>query len=273
MPSADNAYRLVLFDAPENPQAVRDLLSAVTGIHPTDAMQWVAKAPGVWPRPLREGEVRELLDALYEIRVPAEAWRADLLPNLSPARSIHDAACLDEGWRVKGLRGEPTHWVPWDKVELICVGRIMLEDEFRSIAPTGWVRAVSTGLNAMLHRPQMIVRQERSMRIPHQPVGELILVRRDPRIAFRVAENRMTYASLGEKRLPTAAENFPVYVREILERVTDCYTTQSTTAFLDGGDPAEYEFPSSQALLDHATLKLLWSWYRRDRDSATETES
>ena len=120
MSMPDNTYRLVVFDPPDDPQAVRDLMCGVTGIHPTDAMQWVARrAPGVWPQPLAEGEVRELLDGLYELGVPAEAWRIDLLPDLSPVRTIHDAACLPEGFRVKGLRGEATHWVPWDRIEIV----------------------------------------------------------------------------------------------------------------------------------------------------------
>ncbi len=80
----DNDYHLVLFDAPDDPKAVRDLICGVTGLHPTDAMQWVARAPGVWRRPLPEGEVRELLDGLFELGVPAEAWRVDQLPNLVP---------------------------------------------------------------------------------------------------------------------------------------------------------------------------------------------
>src|SRR4051812_6166011 len=134
----DNTYRLVVFDAPDDPHAVRDLMCGVTGIHPTDAMQWVARAPGIWPRPLAEGEVRELLDGLYELKVPAEAWRLDSLPNLSPPRTIHVAACLPDGFRVGGLRGEPTHWVTWDKIELISAGRIMLEDEFRDVVPPAW---------------------------------------------------------------------------------------------------------------------------------------
>jgi hypothetical protein len=31
-------------------------------------------------------------------------------------------------------------------------------------------------------------------------------------------------------------------------------------------------FPSSQALLDYTTHRLLWSWYSRDRDSGKRTE-
>jgi hypothetical protein len=153
MAEVQNDYRLVIFAAPDDPRAVRDLLCGVTGIHPTDAMQWVARTPGIWPRPLAEGETRELLDGLYELGVPAEAWRVDLLPNLSPPRPIHDAACLDGGLRITGLRREPTHWIPWEKVELVSAGLIAAEDEYRDVAPPGWVLAVATGLNALLRRP------------------------------------------------------------------------------------------------------------------------
>ena len=32
-------------------------------------------------------------------------------------------------------------------------------------------------------------------------------------------------------------------------------------------DPDAIVFPSSQALLDYSTHRLLWSWYSRDRDT------
>ena len=114
MPDTSPLYRLVIFDAIEDPQELREMVCGVTGMHPTDAVQWLARAPGVWPRPLEEPEVRKLLDGLYEFGVAAEAWRTDQFPELSPARTVHRAACLDEGFRIEGLRGEPTHWVPWD---------------------------------------------------------------------------------------------------------------------------------------------------------------
>ncbi len=127
-------YRLVIFEAIAEPQPVRDLFCRVTGMHPTDAMLWLARMPGAWPRPLQENEVRLLLDGLYDLRIAAEAWRADLFPELAPARTVHRAACLSEGFRTEGLRGEPTHWVPWDRVELICAGRISAEDESRGMS-------------------------------------------------------------------------------------------------------------------------------------------
>ena len=44
-------YRLVVFDAvdADDLPLTRDLFCRVTGIHPTDATQWIARTPGVWP--------------------------------------------------------------------------------------------------------------------------------------------------------------------------------------------------------------------------------
>lgn len=270
MAQPDDTYRLVLFEAPDDPEAVRDLLCRVTGSHPTDAMQWVARAPGIWRQPIEEAQVRSLLEGLYELGVPAEARKLTALPNLCPPRTIHDAACLPEGFRVKGLRGEPTHWIPWDKMELVAAGRIEQEDEFREVTPPGWVQAASTGLNALLRRPQAVARRRRAMRVTRDPVSEAILVRRDPRLALRIVSTQMSYASLGDRRKSASSGNFPQLLAEICTRAEQAYITPSTRALLEGKDD-DCTFPSSQALLDYATLRLLWSWYRRDRDAAQET--
>jgi hypothetical protein len=272
MTKPDNTYRLVVFDEPDDPQAVRDLVCGVMGLHPTDAMQLIAKSPGIWQHPLAEGEVRELLDGLYELGMPAEAWRADLLPSLSPPRTIHDAACLPDGFRVKGLRGEPTHWVPWDKIDLISAGRIEVEDEYRNPSPPGWTSALATGLHALLRRPTPFPRRARAIRIPHDPVGEVYIVRRDPLLAFRAFENQMTYAYLGDRLRPSASENFPLFVADLVGRAQRTYITPSTRSFLENRESGEHRFPSSQALLDYTTHRLLWSWYRRDRDAEIATE-
>jgi hypothetical protein len=237
-------------------------------------MQWLARLPGVWARPLPEDQARALLDGLYELGVAAEAWRSDRFPELAPARTIHAAACLPEGFRVKGLRGEPTHWVPWDRIELISAGRVTADDEFRNVKPPDWPSAVAAGLRAMTLRPSKLPpRRTRAQRVPREPVSEVVIVRRDPRIAFRVVENQMNYAYLGDRLSTAAADNFPVFVADLCARADAAYITPPTRALLEHKDPAEFTFPSSQALLDYSTHRLLWSWYRRDRDAQHRTES
>ncbi|HEV3120313.1 MAG TPA: hypothetical protein VGY53_00350 [Isosphaeraceae bacterium] len=272
MSKVDNTYRLVMFEAPDDPKAVRDVIAGVTGTHPTDAMQWLARMPGIWPYPLAEGEVRELLDGLFDLGVPAEAWRVDSLPDLSPPRTFHNAACLPGGLQIKGLRGEPTHWVPWNKVELVSAGRLALGDEVREVAPLGWAAALAGGFNALIGRAPPSARRGRVMRIPRDPVGVALIVRKDPRIAFRVVEDQMNYSSLGERRKSSASENFPLFLNELCARATDAYITPATRSYLENKEPSEHDFPSSHALLDYTTHRLLWSWYRRDRDSERSTQ-
>ncbi len=77
----------------------------------------------------------------------------------------------------------------------------------------------------------------------------------------------MNYAYLGERLSQSAAENFPVFVADLCARADTAYITPSTRSLLERREPGEHEFPSSQALLDYATHRLLWSWYRRDRDA------
>ena len=67
MATSDLQFRQVIFDEVNDPQAVRDQFGRVTGTHPTDAMQWDARLPGVWPRPLTEAPTREMLDTLYGV--------------------------------------------------------------------------------------------------------------------------------------------------------------------------------------------------------------
>ncbi|APW61066.1 hypothetical protein [Paludisphaera borealis] len=267
MSSTPPRYRLVIFDAIDDPKELRDLISNATGAHPTDAVQWLAKAPGVWPKELDEAAIRTLLDGLYEFGVAAEAWRIDQFPDLSPPRTIHRAACLDDGLRIEGLRGEPTHWVPWDRVEMICAGCVAA-DAGRARGTPFWPSTVVSGLRAIaLRKPRPFAVGGRSQRTPRDPVGEVLVVRRDPRIVFRFVENQMNYAYLGDRLKESAADNFPIFLADLCARSAQAFLTDSTRALLERRECGENDFPSSQAILEHATLQLLWSWYRRDRDS------
>jgi hypothetical protein len=265
-------YRLVIFEAVEDIPAVRDLFCTATGVHPTDAIQWLSRAPGTWPQPLDDFCVRKVLDGLFQAGIAAEAWRTDQFPDLNPPRTIHRAACLSDGFRVEGFRGEPTHWAPWDRVELICAGRIDGSDEYRSVHSPRWPGVVVAGIRAMaLMKPQPGNRLGRAVRIPRDPVGEVIVVRRDPRVAFRATESRMNYGYLGKRRSQSASENFPIFVADLCARAESAYITGSTRSLLKHDDTESHVFADSQALLDYATHRLLWSWYRRDRDAQART--
>ncbi len=64
MSSTPPRYRLVIFQTIDEPQELRDLVCRVTGMHPTDAVQWLARAPGHGLSRWRQSEVRGLLEGL-----------------------------------------------------------------------------------------------------------------------------------------------------------------------------------------------------------------
>ena len=116
-------------------------------------------------------------------------------------------------------------------------------------------------------------RTRRADRIIRDPVGEVYIVRRDPRICFRVVENAMNYAYLGQALKPSAAENFPLFVADLSARADDATITEATKSMLRKDNLSKYAFASSHALLDDTTLRLLWSWYRRDRDAQLSSDT
>ncbi len=268
---ADNTYRLIIFDLPDDVQPLREVFRSVLGLHPTEAMQWIRRAPGILPYPLPEGEVRELLDALYEQRVPAEARRIDSVPKLFPARSVHKADCLEQGLRIGGLYGEPAHWIPWEHLELVHVGRIMPEED----QPTAAIRgkgdgAVAAALNAMVLRKPGSPRLRRPSRTPKEPTTELHLVRNEPLIAFRVVTDQMNYSYLEDRLAQSTVENFPIFLGDIVKRARNAYITPSAQLVLKEPNDQEPDlFPTSRTMLDNSTLQLLRAWYRRDRDADT----
>ena len=77
----------------------------------------------------------------------------------------------------------------------------------------------------------------------------------------------MNYAYLGDRLEPSAAENFPVFVADLFARADRRLHHPLHPLPPRRRDPAEYEFPTPQALLDYATHRLLWSWYKRDRNN------
>ena len=77
----------------------------------------------------------------------------------------------------------------------------------------------------------------------------------------------MNYAYLGDRLKSSAAENFPSFLADLCARADQAYLTPSTRALLERREQSEFMFPSSQAILDYATHRLLWSWYRRDSEA------
>ena len=269
MANSKDEYRLVFFSAIEDLAAVRELICSVTGAHPTDATQWLARAPGVWPWPLDKPTTQKLLDGLFRLEVAAEAWRVDKFPNLSPPRPIREAACLPDGLKILGARGETVHWAPWDKIELLSAGFIRREDDYLDTQPPKFTGLVEAGL-MLFRRRAALDRRQRSTRVPKDPVGEIHIVRRDPLLCLKAVEGQTIFSSLtAARKAETPREAFLRFLKALSAQADEAYLSKSTRILLgfeESDDPEDTMFDSSHEMLEHSTLRLLWSWYRKDRE-------
>ena len=269
---ADSAprYRLVIFDAIDDPQELRELICRATGMHPTDAVQWLARAPGVWPQPLDEADGAQAARRAVRVRGRRRGLADRPVPGPEPRRGRPPRRLPGRGIPDRGPAGRA------DALGALGPGRDDLRGQDRRrgrISATSqsprWPSAVVAGIRAIaLQKPRPSIATCRASRVPRDPVGEVLIVRRDPRIAFRVVENQMNYAYLGERLHELGRRELPGLPRRPLRPGRPGLPDPVDPRPARGqAIPANHEFPSSQALLDYATHRLLWSWYRRDRDA------
>ena len=245
------------------------MICAAAGTHPTDVVQWLARAPGVWPQLLDEPTVRKLLDGLYESKVAAEAWRVDQFPDLSPPRD--DSPCRLPGpgaaHRRAARRTDPLGALGPDRDDLRRVRSWSRMKFATCTASAGLPRWLPAFAPWRCRGPRPMSRMARAYRTPARPRRRDL--DRSPRSANRLSRGREP----DELRLPGrppedfGGGEFPDLSCRSLRRADQAYLTPSTRALLERRDGSEYEFPSSQAILDYATHRLLWSWYSRDREA------
>lgn len=269
MPATESTqYRLVVFQEPAEHDPVRDLLAKTLKIHPLDAQRLVAHMPGILPGLYSAKDSRKLLDALFELKIPAEARAYDQFPDLSRPKQVHDMILTAGGVNIRDLVHKQTlHLLPWNQIGMIAAGRVQLPNVVTEYTPPGMTRAVVYGVRRMLGGGSLN-RKERTVSSPVAPKGEAIIWRKNPHGAFRLSEDKLRYDILGDQRAETASENFPKLLRWLSGGADQAFLTSGSLKFM-GNEPGEVPiFADFDSLTESATMELLRSWYRADREKA-----
>lgn len=265
-------YRLAVFGKPESTEPVRDFLAKTLQIHPLDAQRLTAHMPGILPGLFDAETSKKILDRFFELKLPAEARSADSFPDLSRPRPVQDLTLTPGGVNFRdNVRKQTLHFLPWNKIGLIAAGRIAMPDTVIEYDPSGITRNVVYGVRRMLGGGSLN-RKERTVRSPGFPKGEAILWRKEPHGVFRLSEDKLRYDILGEHRAENAAENFPRLIKWLATAADDAFLTDSTKALIGQieGEPDVYS--DEEALIESATMQLLRSWYRADREKSGQIE-
>lgn len=243
--SDDRSFHVVIFAAPDDPHDLADVLARVLGIHHTDAMIHSRLVPGILPDRLSRDEAARLVAAVNELGLHAESVAAVEVPNFGHGEMVHHVQCPEAGLEIFGLGGGLECCVPWNEIELVCVG----------VIPQEKTKHYLTNEMATLSAARRTSHAPLEVTLPAGP--ELWFIRRGPFHAYRVDHKRMNYEYLGERKTDSATVNFHLFLEDLLRKVPHAYVTPSTRAFLTHGAERLYHFDTAEHLQRYAQYHYL----------------
>lgn len=230
----DRKYRLVVFAVPADREALQRALRRHLGLNPVDARIAAHNVPGMLPQPLSETEAAAAAAAVSGLGVEAQGLPADEWPALGHTPHVHHVRCAPEGLEVVPLSGQGAQTTAWELVSLISIAEVPLDAGRHSIpARTAVIRATPR-----------IKGGELETRTLHG--AEIWIICESPFRALRFDHREMNYEYLGERRGGSAAANFVLFAKELVERSARAWLTSTTRAFLNRRPAEEYRLDSME---------------------------
>lgn len=243
--SAEPTVRVAVFAAPDGIDELSHVLSDVLGLHPTDAAIHARGMPGILPDSLPREKGAQLVAGINRIGLHAELVPSGDVPALDHVQPVHHLRCLDSGLEVLALHGEREAIVPWQDIELICVG----------VIPQEVTKHYLSGEMATLSAARRTTHL--ALELPLSEGPELWIGCRQPFRAFRIDHKRMNYEYLGERKTDSATVNFRSLLEDILRQAPQAYLTPSTRAYIGHGAEKLYRFESTDALSHYLQFHIL----------------
>jgi hypothetical protein len=246
MPVALFQHSLDELDAGAVGDAVGD---AAPWLARADARMLVRRAYGVLVEALTEAHARALSRALAARGVDVDRVDQGWL-ELPPVTACRRADIAARGLVLYDAYGRPRE-LPWSRVLLVAVGSYMVAERVavarKPFEPEpGAVRTLLDGEGGRspyeyVDRPQVVL--------------DIVA---DVPARYRIQHQRFDYSYLGARRGPSASSNFPLLVRDLLERVPHAVLTRGARSQRsDLGElpaypgPAQYEREMAWSLWRH----------------------
>ena len=240
-----DGFRIAIFGQIEDPAEVTDVLTAVAGLHPDDALRAAHLIPGLMPMRFPKDIAGAVSEKLNQRGLRTLAVSNTELPSLDYAQTIHHAYCTAEGLELLGIHGELKRLVRWRDVSLLSAGCVRVEDGQRRPAD-----------------PQVVLHAAPN---PQRTVAETAL--RDALIlwvaceqpwqVYRFVHNQLSYQHLGSRKTGSSIRNFGLFLEDLAHQAPHAYLTPATRALLHHGIRRHFEFHSLQELRDYTVFHLL----------------
>lgn len=229
---------IVLLEDPrlDGPAQARDCLSAILSMNRIDAMVLARRAYGILVEGIGEGQATQLVAALAQNGIEAQALEMAALPSPLPGSLVHNADVVERGLVVQGLRGEEKGTVPWDRVGVVSVGSIrqgrQAERTYRdAYQPVGH----GSGMRVSRHTSHTRYREQ-------PPELRAHVLTTDPPYEMRFSEQQMNYDYLGTRLQSASSHNFRTFVLDLVEHSRQARVTDATRSFLDRVIPPRHQF-------------------------------
>jgi hypothetical protein len=219
-------YAVLQLDlAPPGVEALQRAFARTRSLCTRDAAHVARESLGIIAQHLEVFEARNLVAALKDAGIAAQAVAQDQLAQLAPSPLVRRLDCIQAGLTLYDALGRQT-FVAWSEVTMVAAGVVVLID---TVAQASQYYAVDGIDNYATVR--------RNSRYAEKPTPHLLLdvvLRGSER--YRADGGRLTYDYLGQRRQPTATANFHLLVRDILLFAPTAITNLGACAIRDGSD-------------------------------------
>jgi hypothetical protein len=232
--AADPGFRVVVFGLPTDREALLRELRRELGLNPVDSRIHVHHLPGIVPDRLSREDAERVAAAIRSIGGDAAAIRAEDWPDLNRAPTVHHVRCTDCGLEVVSQAGTSVELTPWARIRVISVADVPLDGVQHFMAPrTTVIRATPRIKDAQL--------ETRTLR-----GAEMWIVCDNPWQAFRIDHREMNYEYLGGRLTGSAAANFELFLKDIVERTPHARLTATAQAFIEHARADKRRYASAE---------------------------
>jgi hypothetical protein len=228
-------YSVLQLDlAPPGIEALQQAFARTRSLCARDAAHVARESFGVIAQHLEVFEARDLVAALADAGVAAQAVTEDQLLELPPSLLVHRLDCLPEGITLYDALWRQT-FVAWSEVMMVAAGVVTLTD-FVAQTPQYYPGNIPVAGPPIGLAPTFATVRSNS-RYAEKPTPHLLLevvLRGNER--YRADGGRLSYDYLGQRRQPNATANFHLLVRDILLFAPAAMTNLGACAIRDGSD-------------------------------------
>jgi len=234
-------------------KAVAGALSQTRAMHMVDAMNQAKKRPYIFDAGCTLQQAKALWELLHKEGVESAIVPMDYFTTIGAAHMLNNANCLPGSFEIQPLTGPPLQ-IDWKELAMISYGRV--KHRQRKL-PGGTVGTTGPGPMATLasavvagpvyaayRASHPIVKQDakpKDQTEVHDCLDIFVgYINNDEFAAhFRVFAGKFYYDYLGERRQPTSAANFRLFVEDIVRYASDAILTDDTRQFLARRPPGK----------------------------------